>query len=150
MNQMYDMKQRNLPVPVVNSNPYSVLENPQHTFEIVSEQPLTIPTWPYAGMSRQKRVAYGKRQSISRIPVVKNCSNLPCNSIACETSSSNLTGKQEVGKQSKKQTSAKKKNHKILIIGDSHGRECASKVKYNLDNGFRVQGVIKPGASLTQ
>jgi hypothetical protein len=54
-----------------------------------------------------------------------------------------------VGKQSKKQTSAKKKNHKILIIGDSHGRDCTSKVKYNLDSGFEVQGVIKPSASLT-
>jgi hypothetical protein len=125
-----------------------MLENHQHTFEIDSE-PLIIPMWPDAGVSRQKRVTYGKRQNISRIPVVKNCSNLPCNSIACETSSSNLTGNQEVGKQSKKQTSAKKTNHKILIIGDSHGRECTSKVKYNLDNGFEVQGVIKPGASLT-
>jgi hypothetical protein len=39
--------------------------------------------------------------------------------------------------------------HKILIIRDSHGRMCASKVKYNLNNGFEVQGIINPGASLT-
>jgi predicted phosphodiesterase len=31
--------------------------------------------------------------------------------------------------------------HKILIIGDSHGRECASKVKYNLENVCEAQGV---------
>jgi hypothetical protein len=39
--------------------------------------------------------------------------------------------------------------HNILIVGDSHGRGCTSKVKYNLDNGFEVQGVINPGAGLT-
>jgi hypothetical protein len=153
MNQKHTTKQRNfsryIPVPVITSNRFSVLENSQHSCEIISRQPPIKSSWSDAVMSRQKKVAYGKQQNISRIPVIKNCSNLPCNGDACETSSSNLTGNQEVGKQSKKQISAKKMKHKILIIGDCHGRECASKVKYNLDNDFEVQGVINPGASLT-
>jgi hypothetical protein len=32
--------------------------------------------------------------------------------------------------------------------GDSHGRDCASEVKYDLDNTFEAQGAIKPGADL--
>jgi hypothetical protein len=55
-----------------------------------------------------------------------------------------------MGKQCKKQTLSKNTKHKILIIGDSPGRECASKVKYNLENGFEVQGLIKPGAGLME
>jgi predicted phosphodiesterase len=51
--------------------------------------------------------------------------------------------------EDKKLTSAKKAKHKILVIGDSHGRESASKVKCNLENGFEVQGVINQGAGLT-
>jgi hypothetical protein len=43
MNQKYATKQRNrlryIPVPVVSSNCFSILEFSQHTFEIVGEQP---------------------------------------------------------------------------------------------------------------
>jgi hypothetical protein len=98
--------------------------------------------------SRQRRGAYGRREITYRMPVEKDCSNLPSNSAASEISSSNKTGNQIVGKQSQKLTSRKKIKHKILIIGDSHGRECASNVKYNLENDFEVQGVINPGAGL--
>jgi RNase H-fold protein (predicted Holliday junction resolvase) len=83
-------------------------------------------------------------------PGVKDCSNLPSNSDAGEISSSNKTGNQIVGKQSQKLTSRKKMKHEILIIGNSHGRECASNVKYNLENDFEVQGVINPGAGLKE
>jgi hypothetical protein len=32
--------------------------------------------------------------------------------------------------------------------GDSHGRDSASKVKYELDNTFEIHGIIKPRADL--
>jgi predicted phosphodiesterase len=101
-------------------------------------------------MSRQRRGAYGRQQITNRMPVVEDCSNLPSNSDAGETSSSNKTGNQIVGKQSQKVTSRKKMKHRILIIGDSHGRECASNIKYNLENDFEVQGVINPGTGLKE
>jgi hypothetical protein len=84
------------------------------------------------------------------MPVVKDCSNLPSNSDAGETLSSNKIGNQRVDKQSQKLTSRKKMKQKILITGDSHGRECASNVKYNSENDFEVQGVINPGAGLNE
>jgi hypothetical protein len=43
---------------------------------------------------------------------------------------------------------SEKKKHKIIIIGDRHGREGASSLIYNLGNEFEVQGIIKPGADI--
>jgi hypothetical protein len=75
MNQKYATKQRNLPryipVPVVTSNHSSVLENSQHTFEIVSGQPPVTLLWSDAVMSGHEKVTYGKQQNMSRIPVLK-------------------------------------------------------------------------------
>lgn len=36
-------------------------------------------------------------------------------------------------------------NHRVLITGDSHTRDCASNVKDNLNKNFRVSGYVKPG-----
>jgi hypothetical protein len=36
-------------------------------------------------------------------------------------------------------------NHRVLIIGDSHTRDCASNVKENLNKNFSVCGYVKPG-----
>jgi hypothetical protein len=38
------------------------------------------------------------------------------------------------------------KDHKVLIIGDSHTRYCAANVKTNTRDNFEVQGIVKPGA----
>ena len=43
-------------------------------------------------------------------------------------------------------TTQRNKAHKILIIGDSHVRSCASNVKTNIKGNFKVQGIVKPGA----
>jgi hypothetical protein len=48
----------------------------------------------------------------------------------------------------KKKMSSTRRKHNIIIIGDSHGRDCASRVKYELVNTFEVQGTIRPGAGL--
>jgi hypothetical protein len=39
-----------------------------------------------------------------------------------------------------------KKDHKVLITGDSHMRNCAANVKSSIKYNFVVQGVKKPGA----
>jgi hypothetical protein len=56
--------------------------------------------------------------------------------------------RQEAKKHQNKKISTKRRKHKIIIIGDNHRRDCASEVKYDLDNKFQVQGVIKPGTGL--
>lgn len=42
-----------------------------------------------------------------------------------------------------------KTRHKILIIGDSHARGMAAKLRHNLDDDYCVQGLVKPGSDLT-
>jgi len=43
-----------------------------------------------------------------------------------------------------------KKRNKIIILGDSHARGCASEVQHNLDHTFETQGTVKPGANLEE
>jgi hypothetical protein len=49
-----------------------------------------------------------------------------------------------VKRQSKIATN--KKDHKLLIIGDSHARLWTQNVKAQIKNNFHVQGLVKPGA----
>jgi hypothetical protein len=37
--------------------------------------------------------------------------------------------------------------HKILVMGDSHLRECAAKIIASLDTRFNVCGIVKPGSN---
>jgi hypothetical protein len=38
------------------------------------------------------------------------------------------------------------KDHKVLIIGESHLRNCAANIKSTIKDNFEVQGIVKPGA----
>jgi RNase H-fold protein (predicted Holliday junction resolvase) len=37
--------------------------------------------------------------------------------------------------------------HRIIIVGDSHARDCAKEVQQNVGCGFEVQEIVKPGSS---
>jgi hypothetical protein len=37
--------------------------------------------------------------------------------------------------------------HRIIIVGESHARDCAKEVQQNVGCGFEVQGIVKPGSS---
>ena len=41
---------------------------------------------------------------------------------------------------------ANKKDHKLLIIGDSHARLWAQNIKSQIKKNFHIQGLVKPGA----
>jgi len=40
--------------------------------------------------------------------------------------------------------------HKVLIIGDSHARNCADLLQDNLSTDFKVTSFVKPGASMNE
>jgi hypothetical protein len=40
--------------------------------------------------------------------------------------------------------------HKVLIIGDSHAKKCATGLRHNLDRRYEVCGFIKPGARTSE
>jgi hypothetical protein len=114
----------------------------------VNEQSLIEPRWSEVASGRYKRNYSDTYNNTYRIPVIINRYELPSGIEVNETQISNLTGKQEIRKTRIKQILSKKKKHKIVIIGDSYGRECASKLTYNLVNEFKVQGIIKPEAAI--
>jgi hypothetical protein len=41
------------------------------------------------------------------------------------------------------------RDHKIVILGDSHARGLSSNVKNNLDNNYSVCGKVKPGGNIS-
>jgi len=43
---------------------------------------------------------------------------------------------------------ADRSRNKVLILGDSHARNCSQGVKHNLNHTAEVQGIIKPGANM--
>ena len=55
------------------------------------------------------------------------------------------TGKSYV-KYNKKPS--KRLSNKVLILGDSHARNCSQGVKHNLNHNTEVQGIVKPGADM--
>ena len=73
-------------------------------------------------------------------PDMKNNLTLPV--IVKEQALTNTSN--SVKRQSNK--SSHKKEHKVLIIGDSHTRLCATNVKSEIKNNYDVQGLVKPGA----
>jgi len=42
----------------------------------------------------------------------------------------------------------KNKGHKVILIGDSHARECAQKISNYLGNSYEVIGYVNPGTGL--
>jgi len=51
-------------------------------------------------------------------------------------------------KKNHKKRSVKNKVHKVLILGDSHARGCASEVRNQLNNEYDISGFINPGSVL--
>ena len=49
-----------------------------------------------------------------------------------------------------KSNSGNKVLNRIVILGDSHVRGCASEVQHNLDSSFVTQGMVKPGANIKE
>jgi len=43
----------------------------------------------------------------------------------------------------------KNAKQKIVIIGDSHARNCATKLQYSLGTIFAVSSFVKPGAGMS-
>jgi hypothetical protein len=82
------------------------------------------------------------------IPNIINGYKPPCNSDVCKSLVCKTTGNQDGGKHCNKKTSSIRRKHKIIISGDTHGRDCPPTVIYDLVNVFEVQRNIKARAGL--
>jgi len=62
--------------------------------------------------------------------------------------STNLRGHQIKAKKTQIVKSLRKGKHKVLIIGDSHTRNCATLVQDKLGTGYEVSSFVEPGAQM--
>jgi signal recognition particle GTPase len=46
--------------------------------------------------------------------------------------------------------SLKTEKHKVLVIGDSHARKCATLLQDNLGTNYEVSSFLKPGAQMNE
>jgi hypothetical protein len=51
-------------------------------------------------------------------------------------------------KMDRKNSVLEKKQHKVIILGDSHARGCAAEVSHLLNNGFELLRFVNPGSGL--
>jgi PleD family two-component response regulator len=60
-----------------------------------------------------------------------------------------VTGRVKRGRRKNhKRRSLENKVHKVLILGDSHTRGCASEVRNQLNNEYEVSGFINPRSEM--
>ena len=74
-----------------------------------------------------------------------------------ETSSASTEGditsknfKKKNQKKAQRPNSSRTRRQRILLIGDSHVRNCASDLQHNLDGNYEVSSFVKPGATMEE
>jgi hypothetical protein len=82
-------------------------------------------------MNRQKKQKSNKSNQVNRTKFSQPSSTIG----ACK-------GKAEA----RNKKVGNKRNHKVVIIGDSHSRGLAKQMQYHLKKNFEVTGFVKPGA----
>jgi len=96
-------------------------------------------------VKKKKKTSPTQCRGPYNIPVINNRYNLLPLSEKCKNSE---TTSLNVVQQIRGIKSSNKKRNKIVILGVSHARGCASEVQHNLDHTFEIQGIMKPGANL--
>jgi len=102
------------------------------------------PLWTDV-VKRKKKNSPTQHRGPYNAPTINNRYNLLPRSEKCKVSETTLLN---VVQQIRVTKSFNKKRNKIIILGDSHARGCASEVQHNLDNTFEIHGTVKPGANL--
>jgi len=101
-----------------------------------------------------KRYKHTEQRARGTFPPSSNRYNPLCNvSEVHDTPVSTGISKMVESKQAKKpkldrKRMVGKKQRKVIILGDSHARGCASEVSHLLNNDFEVLGFFNPGARM--
>ncbi|PSN34101.1 hypothetical protein C0J52_12948 [Blattella germanica] len=102
--------------------------------------------WRIVPTTRRKNTNKYSTPEINKIPVIINRFVVPPESDMIlglpETSSEDF----QSGSRPKIKTGKPKKKSSVLVLGDSHARNCAINIKDNLDTNHIVSGIVKPGA----
>jgi len=102
---------------------------------------------PQYGYKRYKKPVVPNRQLITLTnrftPLSDNQGSTVINEVT-------TPGKENIGKSriTHNKKLPKRVLNKVLILGDSHARNCSQGVKHNLNHNTEVQGIVKPGADM--
>jgi len=128
----------------VTKNRFQLLNNLQvedSPKEVPSKTPQPGKSYSSAVRVRSARVK-GERQVTK---VINKTQFLNANAIPVIVSGQAPTSKSNPA-QRQSSKSSHRKDHKVLIIGDSHTRHCATNVKSEIKDNYDVQGLVKLGA----
>jgi hypothetical protein len=91
---------------------------------------------------------------VNKIPTIVNGISVPYSELTSATfkqdESSNITSHQTKMKNLQCVKTLNKVKHKVLIISDSHARNCAQLLQDNLNTDFKVSSFVKPGACMNE
>jgi hypothetical protein len=96
--------------------------------------------WSDVVADRAKLCHQSSSASLHNIPTIINSQVLPSNKPVPKYKTKKLAAKSSA-------TDNHPKDHKILLLSDSHGRGCTERIKYQLSSNFEVCGCVKPGVT---
>jgi len=133
----------------ITNNCFQLLDNLQ-----VNDSPIKV-SQPGKDYSSADRIRIARVKGESQVSKVTDKTHLRNASFNKTDTKNNLTipvivkGQALTSKSNPTQRQSSKtshrKDHKALIIGDSHTRLCATNVKSEIKDNYDVQGLVKPG-----
>ena len=104
---------------------------------------------------KHKKYSHKEQKVADTLPVTTNRYNLLCNDSnsddsPLESERLSVTNPKYIRKNkiNHKKKVLERKQHKVLIVGDSHAKGCAASVKHLLNSNYEVFGSINPGSGM--
>ena len=132
-----------------------ILEKMESSKKINKDQVETKESWSKVVKSKHRKNDWKENRHEDALPEISNRYNLLHNDSKNDDAPVNTGRSGEVNqkhgrmdKMNQKREAMKKKQHKVIIVGDSHARRGAAEVKHLLNNKFEVQGMVKSGSGM--
>jgi hypothetical protein len=131
------------------------LEKIESIKNINKDQIETKVSWSNVVKSKHRKYNWKENRQRDELPEISNRYNLLYNDPKEDDAPVNTGRLRETNpkhgrmdKKKKERKAMKKKQHKVIIVGDSHARRGAAEVKHLLNNDFEVQGIVKSGSGM--
>jgi hypothetical protein len=137
-----------------------ILANTESLKDIFKEQFETKVSWTKVAVMKNKKYNYKEPRVADTFPVTFNRYNLLCNDVmkVCNESDNTPVSRERLrvvnsnhirkDMVNHKKKALEKKQHRVIILGDSHARGCAARVKHLLNNDSEVFGSVNPGSGM--
>ena len=126
-----------------------ILAKKESLKDIFKEQFETKVSWTKVAAMKHKKCNYKEQRVADTFPVTFNRYNLLCNDLEGDDTPVSTERLRVVipkhvkkDKMNYKKRVLEKKQHKVIISGDSHARGCTTRVKQLLNNDFEVFSLL--------